>query len=157
MKPLLKSSPVVFLFAVLVTILAPATGSTTTYNLMAHAQVSWVEDFSLQYVDDVVVDGRLSNSELASVTNFTPFYTIGTLIAGPLEGVPCYDEFESPFTEGPAGYTYWAFYDHPGEVEYPFAATCWWYTQSEVPIPPSTFLLGAGLLGLAGWRRFRKS
>jgi hypothetical protein len=26
-----------------------------------------------------------------------------------------------------------------------------------VPLPPSAFLLGSGLLGLAGWRRFRKS
>jgi hypothetical protein len=25
-----------------------------------------------------------------------------------------------------------------------------------VPLPPSVFLLGSGLLGLAGWRRFRK-
>lgn len=26
-----------------------------------------------------------------------------------------------------------------------------------VPLPPTVFLLGSGLLGLAGWRRFRKS
>jgi hypothetical protein len=26
-----------------------------------------------------------------------------------------------------------------------------------VPLPPSVLLLGSGLLGLAGWRRFKKS
>jgi hypothetical protein len=25
-----------------------------------------------------------------------------------------------------------------------------------VPLPPTVLLLGSGLLGLAGWRRFRK-
>jgi hypothetical protein len=25
-----------------------------------------------------------------------------------------------------------------------------------IPLPPTVFLLGSGLLGLAGWRRFRK-
>jgi hypothetical protein len=29
--------------------------------------------------------------------------------------------------------------------------------QPAVPVPPSVLLLGSGLLGLAGWRRFRKS
>jgi hypothetical protein len=29
-------------------------------------------------------------------------------------------------------------------------------TESPVPLPPSMLLLGSGLLGLAGWRRFRK-
>jgi hypothetical protein len=28
---------------------------------------------------------------------------------------------------------------------------------SAVPLPPGVFLLGSGLLGLVGWRRFRKS
>jgi hypothetical protein len=31
------------------------------------------------------------------------------------------------------------------------------YTADNVPLPPSVLLLGAGLIGLAGWRRFRKS
>jgi hypothetical protein len=26
-----------------------------------------------------------------------------------------------------------------------------------VPLPPTVLLLGSGLIGLAGWRRFRKS
>jgi hypothetical protein len=30
-------------------------------------------------------------------------------------------------------------------------------TATVVPVPPSAFLLGSGLLGLAGWRRLRKS
>jgi hypothetical protein len=30
------------------------------------------------------------------------------------------------------------------------------YGFSNVPVPPSALLLGSGLLGLAGWRRFRK-
>jgi hypothetical protein len=31
------------------------------------------------------------------------------------------------------------------------------FMMSAVPVPPSVFLLGSGLLGLVGWRRFRKS
>jgi hypothetical protein len=31
------------------------------------------------------------------------------------------------------------------------------FVGSPVPVPPSVLLLGSGLLGLAGWRRFRKS
>jgi hypothetical protein len=31
------------------------------------------------------------------------------------------------------------------------------YGLSPVPLPPTVFLFGSGLLGLAGWRRFRKS
>jgi len=31
------------------------------------------------------------------------------------------------------------------------------FLTSQVPLPPSLLLLGSGLLGLAGWRRFRKS
>lgn len=30
------------------------------------------------------------------------------------------------------------------------------FPHSEVPLPPTILLLGSGLLGLAGWRRFRK-
>jgi hypothetical protein len=30
------------------------------------------------------------------------------------------------------------------------------FSASTVPLPPSALLLGSGLLGLAGWRRFRK-
>ena len=36
--------------------------------------------------------------------------------------------------------------------------TNWTYKQTAVvPLPPSVFLLGSGLLGFAGWRRFRKN
>jgi hypothetical protein len=31
------------------------------------------------------------------------------------------------------------------------------FNYTAVPLPPSMLLLGSGLLGLAGWRRFRKS
>jgi probable HAF family extracellular repeat protein len=31
------------------------------------------------------------------------------------------------------------------------------FLYDPVPLPPTVFLLGSGLLGLAGWRRFRKS
>jgi hypothetical protein len=31
------------------------------------------------------------------------------------------------------------------------------FTENPVPLPPTVLLLGSGLLGLAGWRRFRKS
>lgn len=30
------------------------------------------------------------------------------------------------------------------------------FSTSAVPVPPTMYLLGSGLLGLAGWRRFRK-
>ncbi len=32
-----------------------------------------------------------------------------------------------------------------------------WGNYNTVPLPPTVLLLGSGLLGLAGWRRFRKS
>jgi hypothetical protein len=32
-----------------------------------------------------------------------------------------------------------------------------WLAATPVPLPPGLLLLGSGLLGLAGWRRFRKS
>jgi hypothetical protein len=41
-----------------------------------------------------------------------------------------------------------------------YGGSTWYEVKLEytaVPLPPSVLLLGSGLLGLAGWRRFRKS
>jgi len=35
-------------------------------------------------------------------------------------------------------------------------STMWTYTQTPVPLPPSVFLLGAGLIGLAVARRKKR-
>jgi hypothetical protein len=48
----------------------------------------------------------------------------------------------------------------PSEAPDPFIITSIQYFGfflEPVPIPPTVLLLGSGLLGLAGWRRFRKS
>jgi len=46
-------------------------------------------------------------------------------------------------------------YGQPGYVSTDIAMNYVFY--SDIPLPPSALLLGSGLLGLLGWRRFRKS
>jgi hypothetical protein len=45
--------------------------------------------------------------------------------------------------------------EYPNSPNIPFLTLE--YTTNSVPLPPGFLLLGSGLLGLAGWRRFRKN
>lgn len=66
----------------------------------------------------------------------------------------------SDFFSPPVGdWVYWSYYNYPymesasRGIPDGFGT---WSASAVVPLPPTALLLGSGLLGLAGWRRFRK-
>ena len=146
--------------------LAVPVQATTIYNFYASSltpgQTSTIEphwdSFHLQYQDldgdnhmsfNEIVPGSFSGVWYYNIREFDFFY-------GKILSVPTHDDQLSPLTDG-AGNS-WS-----------FAATWWtndWdnapasaftYSQEQVvPIPSTVWLLGSGLLGLAGWRKLRK-
>jgi hypothetical protein len=138
--------------------------------------------FSLRYVD-ADVSQRFSIHELVpgSFSGHTDYYGI---VFPTLLYVPIHDDRgpgypESPYTDTPVtrdfpalaesygkGFPFFWIFQRVGGV---YEGEEWYetdvyfhddftYTQVEVPVPlpASVFLLGASLIGLAGWRRFRK-
>jgi hypothetical protein len=149
----------------------PVQAGTTTYMFYAeNHQPPWiVGDFSLLYVD-YDGDGKLSTEEVVpgSLSRTLYYHSIfgeGDWLIVDLYRVP--GENAGPLTDtsqvipGANSMKWWGFYtDHPlpwGGLQYEPDGSGFSYSQTEVvPLPPSVFLLGAGLIGLAGWRRFRK-
>jgi hypothetical protein len=123
--------------------------ATSVYPLAA-------SDFTLTY-EDSGVDPRFSIGELGSFSGVVLWWNFVWTPCPTILAVPSYDAGISPFTDGEAGPT-WTF--ARGVDGYPlnWLTNSWTYEQTEVvPLPPSVFLLGSGLLGLLGWRRFRKA
>jgi len=126
-------------------------------------------DFTLIYADSSF-SPRFSIDELVAGTFSGTTFTMGDMrppgfAYETIDRVPGYDPVRAPYTDG-TGTEYngleWRFsHDWGGgvvEIGPGLPPDLWTYTQVEVvPLPPSVFLLGAGLIGLAGWRRFRKS
>jgi len=135
-------------------------------------------NFTLTYKDiDNSKQFSLGSDELISFSGVVATYPNGALhftqdtYYPTLIEVPQYNAATSPYTAGTGGDDYWGFadgYHIPIGTAYTvlnpttaIPASGFSYVQTrvggEVPIPPSVLLLGSGLLGLAGWRRFRKS
>jgi hypothetical protein len=128
--------------------------------------------FSLRYVD-ANDNGRLSIDEIVpgSFSNDVWYYLPDYAGGGPggtwqhVTGVTRMAGNPNPYYfpvwildgPGPPGEFLWFFSTADGKgavMDY----RAYSYSQTEVvPLPPSVFLLGAGLLGLAGWGRLKKS
>jgi hypothetical protein len=126
----------------------------TIYDFTAMSNnLGVVQNFILQYVD-TNNDGRVELDEIIPGT-FSGVWTISPYIdwKTSLESVPAYDPSYSPYTNGVNDY--WVFGDGVfGDAN--LSASLFTYTQTpEVPIPPSVFLLSAGLIPLA-WARRKK-
>jgi hypothetical protein len=149
------------LFSFLAILTGPAVAA-TTYDFVATGKPGFAAgNFSLQYVDadgdarfslNELVPGSFSGVWCQPGTQYAWFDTVVSLVPS---------HAYSPYTDGSGG-TIWEFDVSPwnGSYEWQVNAASWTYTQSPVstvPIPPSAFLLGAGLLGLAGRRRLKKS
>ena len=73
--------------------------------------------------------------------------------------MPGPNDTNSPLTtqlEGSPTQFAWTFVRADGSNWEPMVSTMWTYTQTPVPLPPSVFLLGAGLIGLAVARRKKR-
>lgn len=140
---------------------APVIASAVVYDFTATSHDPIFGSFSLKYTDwigdallttlDEVVPGSFSGVWVNySYPDAPVFYTDLCI------GVPHYVGPWTPFDGTLNGW----FFGFGGIAnEGPDGGAVWTYSESPspAPIPPSVFLLGAGLFGLAGWRRFRKS
>ena len=136
-----------------------------TYTLTATDKIysaDW-SNFSLQYYD-LDNDQKFSYDELIPGTFSGVRDITRGIIYTRIIGVPLYSSMDSPFTDGGGDCTYgcygskdsWDFAQDifpGGTVSRPTAST-WTYTQT--PVPSALWLLGSGLIGLAGLRRRRK-
>jgi hypothetical protein len=143
-----------------------------TFLLSATSKdAEYVGNFSLRYVD---VDNDRSFSHEELVTGSFSGFTWGVKAGGGMNGitltrllqVPAVPNF--PYTDQhrwpiyPPEYPFWLFQERVAEFVYVVMIDDenyggpWTYGQTAVPIPPSVFLLGAGLLGLAAARRKKR-
>jgi hypothetical protein len=166
----LLTTPLACVFLVLLLAMgfgASPVQSYTTYTLSAtdNGKYPTFSGFSLRYIDSIHVDGRFEIGELVE-GSFTPvtFMSYGPYTK--LQNVPAYDEAQSPYTDGEVGLPgnmeyYWVFWDEVHQYGLSYLQGDLAYTQTAdpkppVPIPPSVFLLGAGLIGLAVARRKKR-
>jgi hypothetical protein len=161
-----------FFLTILACLWLVAPASATIYELTATA--AWtpvVQTFSLQY-NDLNNNGRFSLDELISGTFSGTYVSISGgpwTYASTILGVPLYSVADGRLlTDGPPytpeAWNDWTFVlpngdglGHPGPIVTGWSYGDWTYGQTVVPLPPSALLFGSGFLGLAGWRRFRKS
>jgi hypothetical protein len=140
----------------------PQTASATSFRLTATAKPGTTgSDFFILYTD-VDNDGLFGLEDGDVVDVFSgvsinigfPFQVNATTVLAS----PVHDAGVSPLTDG-AGLGFngtdfvpiWVFGD-PDFATVPLASD-WTYTQSLVPIPSAAYLLGAGLIPLAWFRR----
>jgi|WetSurMetagenome_2_1015567.scaffolds.fasta_scaffold15274_3 hypothetical protein len=167
----------------ILTISAPAQAH-TTYLLTATPLNPYGAEsgFSLRYVD-ADVSQRFSIHELVP-GSFSGHTDYSGIVFPTLLYVPVHDDRGPGYPESPYTDTLWHSLEMASADAYGKGAPFLWifqrvsgvfegeklyktevyfhdvftYTQVEapVPLPASVFLLGAGLIGLAGWRRFIK-
>lgn len=147
-------------FLAILTVTAPVQAD-TTYLLSAHSQYWQFSDFSLQYVDSIHADGKFEIGEFPGATFSGMTWTYSNYGDPPLTDtynlivfVPV-NSGTSPFTESIGGDNSWGFTQAGSPPGYHGVQdSIWTYSQEVVvPLPPSVFLLGAGLIGLALARR----
>ena len=144
----------------LLSILAVLTGAgpahATTYDFYAFSLYSgMISDFSLPYRDENGDERFSMTSDVLIAGTYSGYYWYGIFhdraeFVSVLVSVP--GTAYVPLTDG-SGAT-WVGDGAKGRyfTDYKF----WSYSQTPVPLPPTVLLFGSGLLGLAGWRRFRK-
>jgi hypothetical protein len=143
---------------------APA--KATIYDFTATAVPEFspqTSGFTLQY-NDTDNDGLFDLGELISFSGIT--FTIGTYTN--ITAIPYHENVYGPLTDGAATANhqwgadrYW-YFEIPTLSTISLLGSGLTYKQDEqqastVPLPPTAILLGSGLVGLAGWRRFGKS
>jgi hypothetical protein len=158
---------------------------TATWNPGSEGTNSW-SSFSFQYNDNNPVDGKVSLTEInmSTFTGVTKKDSSGTVLfySDTIYGVPVPPALQpdNVFPKDPViladQITVGSGTGSGGEMIPPQLCYAWnfapgthgsdigmagvlYFTESQVvvPIPPTALLLGSGLLGLVGWRRFRKS
>lgn len=137
-------------FLAILTVPALVQADIVTYDFYA---TSYVGNFSLRYID-ADGDGRFSLPELVDGSwspDFLPPFPGQTWKS--IEDVPAYDAEHSPLTDGTNVDGYWVFLTVQGAT---FPSPAWVWTCTQVPLPSSVFLLGAGLIGLAVARRKKR-
>jgi len=156
------------LFLAIISVAPPQVQAVTTYTLIATTnEFTYVlPGFSLQY-EDRDNDGKFSLDELVP-GSFMGMQTVnwddGTLMPAWVAGVPD----EGLYLDGGGWHSSpnaWCFMRYVWFLGAPqfeiwsdvnIASYDYSRVGGEAPLPPSAYLLGVGLLGLMGWRRFEK-
>ena len=147
-------------FLAIITVDAPPL-SAATYELTATWPGAPLWGFALDWTDTnhggLLQDGLFQLDELVPESFTGVRFGTDTMYTF-IDHVPGVSTWSS-YTGGSANYWMFGYYDSSGVPQLrPSHVVMWTYARTEVvPLPPSVFLLGAGLIGLAGWRRFRKS
>ena len=126
------------------------------YSFTATSQYDYVPSFSLLF-NDTNMNGRFSLDELVPGTlSFTGDQSDGAYLAIiQVAAVTGYTDLSpSPLPHPDRPDLSW--FTVEGQSDFGWYPVRWTYEINPVPLPASAFLLGSGLLGLAGWRRFRK-
>jgi hypothetical protein len=146
----------ILMFSFLAVLTAPApVRAVTTYEFTATSQSIYATTFTLLY-DDLDGNGLFSLNELVT-DSFSGLWYSGHFYTK-INGVPLnslVNDFSySPLTAGNQ-YGFWGVVSDDNWYTQPWTSE-FAESQVAVPVPAAVVLLGSGLIGLAGWRRFRK-